>query len=326
MTVFTIHAVNATIEENDVKTPLTFSHNLIKEHNYENAQNFGKNLGVETSENPFLCASFSNDGKTLDFVGTVHDNNPDSKIHTLTKNVLNAFAQTPYDPAKKVVILEGFTPQDATGSLHHIPFDILQGKQTYGELELAFELARTNNIAAFTGEKTYQDMGEKFIKNGFSFQDHYWLTQALYLSESLYFKDSLIDLSSQSITEILGAHMDRVNKDFPENPPFNPDQMITDLTNWMNEKFGRPLTTQEIGDITCPNHTQNHYSTYTDSEHYLVKLKSFHQLQRDHDLLSRIESLMNQYDHVMVVYGSFHYYALHDALSEKLGNPIYTFV
>lgn len=323
----------AASEEIGRQETLTFSHDHIKQHNYADAKNFQTSLAPELKEQDptqtAVNAQFCfDDKKTLDFVGIWHDNNPMSKTHAMIQKAVHSFVQRSYDSSKKVVILEGFTPQDDTGSLQHIASELTKGKQTYSELDLAFDLARTNNIAVFTGESQYKDMEENFIKNGFCAYDHYCLTMALNLSESSYFNESILDLSSESITEIFGAYIDDINKNspsFPENPPLNREVMITDLNRWMHEKFSRLLTTQEIKDITCPNYTQNHYSNYTDSENYLVKLKSFHQLQRDHNLLSRIESLMNHYDHVMVVYGAYHYYALHQALIETLGEPNYTF-
>lgn len=303
----------------DLGEKLTLDQKLIQQHIIDEIHSFNQSIGCKNSEIPILRVQFSKHGKTLDFVGVWHDINPESKTHHMVKATFDDFLKKQSEPSRKAIIIEGYPNLQGEGLIdHQFAPNLIQNQSTYGEMALIFHLGLTHNIPAFTGEMNNETVWQKASENNYGYDDITWLQFASHLEQAVRLQNSPWALDLQNFEKSLQAHIEFMQKNTTELAPINPMLTVENCTAWMAKHFGRTLTIQEVCDAITPD------KPLVKEHSYLRHLALFAQECRDHSLLSRLEHCLNHYDHVMVAYGSNHYYALHKTLIQTLGEPKYT--
>lgn len=96
---------------------------------------------------------------------------------------------------------------------------------------------------------------------------------------------------------------------------YSPETPIDYFDNWCERRLGGVPNIKSLRD--------SEYTAPIKEGHFVQRLTAEISDIRNYEILSRIEECMGQYQKVMVIYGSSHYYQQHKILEKEYGPPVY---
>lgn len=257
----------------------------------------------EPFEYPFFV-EFQSRNKKLYYLAGTHENTIGSKTFEMIKET---FSKKPID----VVLIEGFDHQlglNPQKMLATANSDGENGFNKWGETTYIIQEALKRNIMFTGGEPSETQILSAVTSQGYSAADllnFYFVRQIPQLKR---------DQTPKKVT-IQVAFLDFMRRVAPQlGIPKTEIPTLSEFKNWYREKNKRNFSLSNIdSETSAPFETGNLYTQ---------RLSATFGKVRDEYVAEVIAKLLNQYDHIFVVYGGSHFACQQLALEALLGKPI----
>jgi hypothetical protein len=213
----------------------------------------------------------------------------------------------------QVVIVEGLDTASELSPKSVIAFADKCETSNYrsgcGESFFAINLARKLNVDYISGEPGEKIIKNQILKEGYSVKD----LLGFYLVRQIPQFKRHQDFDLKRFPEKAERTLQNFRRQLSTDEKFE----FSDFKSWYSLHMSKPTDfTQVETDDSAPNGDNN--------ATYVQKISNRVGLIRDRNIIRTIESMLNKFDRVMVVYGGSHLLTQEKALIEAMGIPKYS--
>lgn len=256
----------------------------------------------EPYEYPFL-STYKKGEKILYYVAALHSPNEDSETFQLISSLLET---------KKIdlVIVEGISNSLGNSPKGLINWANRQGENgSYDGFETAYTIKKTSSLRIpFTGgEPNESYLYDELLGQGFKCSDYlfYNFTQQVFQAQEAN------TLDTSKVNEFFEEFISKKVTDLNISKTFH----FNEYKKWYQQNNNTEFSAQNISPEVC--------APYKDGELLTQRISSAMCILRDQFTVSVIETSLNKYKNVMIVYGGSHWSTQKQALSMTLDNPIF---
>jgi hypothetical protein len=268
--------------------------NLISDYSYEAQKK-------EPFEEPYV-STYIKQQKILKFLAADHENNIESKTFKTVKALIEDFKPD-------MMILEGFTDDESSmsGMIRHSLKCEKEDFQKCGENTYAIILGQKNNIKFTPGEPSEFQIQQSLLKLGYTADDLIGFYIVRQIPQWLRQKN----LKPQNIDVQIEQEGHWIQK---EDFKIKADYSWKHFNDWYEKNLGKKF---DLGKIT----TEDTAPQISKNPTFLNKISREVGLVRERSIVLKIESMLNNNDKVLVIYGGGHLVKERKVLRDMLGDP-----
>jgi hypothetical protein len=256
----------------------------------------------EPYEAPFL-AKYSKDSRSLWFLAADHTNDVESSTF---KTIRTAF----HDFRPQAVIVEGFEDTGVFSPKEYAEYARKVAKENFRtstEPSYVVWLALENNVPFVPGEPQNKTIALELQKLGYEAIEYYYFDYARSVPGLREIKRAN---SLQQFKEYATKFFVGYFRDFDPAGHFK----FEEFASWYKKKTGKKFNFDTINGKEFEPQVDRNPGTLNKLSHQVGMIREQH-------LLVTLERLLNQFDRVLVVYGSGHLVKQRDVLKDSLGEP-----